>query len=153
LWASSTAAYEQLSESLKTFLSGLTAEHSVVKSFPAARWADSPEAKAKYDAALSQYPVISHPVIRTHPISGRKGLFVSEGFTTRINELNQKESDNILNFLFTHISRPEFTIRWRWQVNDVAFWDNRITQHYAVVDYLPQRRIMHRATIIGDIPY
>ena len=153
LWSSCTAAYEQLSLPFRGFLDGLTAQHSVVKSFPASRWADSTEAKIKYDTALANHPVISHPVIRTHPISGLKGIFVSEGFTTRINELHQKESDEVLNILFSHIARPEFTIRWRWQINDVAFWDNRVTQHYAVSDYLPQRRIMHRATIIGDKPY
>ncbi len=91
--------------------------------------------------------------MRTHPVTGKKGLFINHGFTTRILELKDAESDNLLAFLFAHISRPEFTIRWNWQVNDIAFWDNRITQHYAVADYLPERRIMHRATVIGDKPF
>ncbi|MNP79560.1 Alpha-ketoglutarate-dependent taurine dioxygenase [compost metagenome] len=86
-------------------------------------------------------------------MSGRKSLFVNEGFTTRINELNEAESAAILQLLFSHATRPELTIRWRWQENDVAFWDNRVTQHYAVDDYRPQRRVMHRATISGDKPY
>lgn len=92
-------------------------------------------------------------MVRTHPLTGRKGLFVSDGFTTRINELEPAESDALLKFLFAHATRPEFTVRWRWQENDVAFWDNRVTQHYAVDDYRPQRRVMHRATILGDKPF
>lgn len=153
LWSSGAAAYEALSPPFRKFLDGLTAEHSVVKSFPAARWGSQPQDKEKYEAAVAKHPLVSHPVVRTHPISGRKGIFISEGFTTRINELNARESDALLAFLYVHIARPEFTLRWRWQVNDVAFWDNRITQHYAVADYLPERRIMHRATIVGDKPY
>jgi hypothetical protein len=88
-------------------------------------------------------------VVRTHPVSGRKALFVNEGFTTRINELSELESDALLRLLFAHATRPEFSIRWRWQENDVAFWDNRVTQHFAVDDYRPNRRVMHRATILG----
>ncbi|STV55994.1 alpha-ketoglutarate-dependent taurine dioxygenase [Klebsiella pneumoniae subsp. ozaenae] len=93
------------------------------------------------------------PVVRTHPVTGKQALFVNEGFTTRIVEVSEKESAALLNFLFAHVTKPEFQVRWRWQPNDVAIWDNRVTQHYANADYLPQRRIMHRATILGDKPY
>ena len=153
LWSSGTKAYQALSEPFKVFLDGLTAQHSVVKSFPADRWANGEEAKIKYESAVAKHPIVNHPVIRTHPVTGEKGLFVSEGFTTRINELSSKESDLVLNYLYTHISKPEFTLRWHWQKDDIAFWDNRLTQHYAVADYLPERRIMHRATIVGDKPF
>ena len=78
---------------------------------------------------------------------------MNEGFTTHINELAPRESDALLRFLYAHIARQEFTIRWRWKVDDVAFWDNRNTQHYAVADYLPERRTMHRATVDGDEPF
>jgi taurine dioxygenase len=95
---------------------------------------------------------VKHPVIRTHPVSGAKGLFVNEGFTTRINELSPAESRAVLDLLFAHIAKPDFQIRYRWKPNAVAMWDNRATQHYAVADYLPHRRVMHRATILGDRP-
>jgi taurine dioxygenase len=152
LWSSNLAAYEALSAPLQKLLEGLTAEHSVVKSFPAGRWGADPATKERYERAVAKHPPVSHPVVSTHPVSGRKALFVNEGFTTRINELGARESDALLAFLFAHAGRPEFTIRWHWNVDDVAFWDNRITQHFAVADYLPERRIMHRATVNGDRP-
>ncbi|MDR3429277.1 taurine dioxygenase [Silvimonas sp.] len=153
LWASGTAAYEALSAPLQNLLDGLTATHDFGKSFPETRFAVSEEVYAQWHASRARHPPITHPVIRTHPQTGKKALFVNDGFTTRINELSARESQALLDFLFAHIARPEFTLRWRWQENDVAFWDNRITQHYAVADYLPHRRIMHRATILGDKPY
>jgi len=153
LWSSNLAAYEALSDPLKRMLDGLTAEHSVVKSFPAGRWGADPAFKERYERAVAKHPPVTHPVIRTHPVSGRKGLFVNEGFTTRIHELKERESAALLNFLYAHAARPEFILRWQWRVDDVAFWDNRVTHHYAVADYLPERRIMHRATVIGDRPF
>ena len=153
LWASGIAAYEALSAPLKQLLDGLTATHDFTKSFPLARFGSTAEDLARWEATRRANPPISHPVIRTHPVSGRKSLFVSDGFTTRINELSEAESDAILKLLFAHATRPEYTIRWRWQENDVAFWDNRVTQHYAVDDYRPNRRVMHRATILGDAPF
>ncbi|WP_283150044.1 taurine dioxygenase [Silvimonas soli] len=153
LWASGTAAYEALSPPLQHLLDGLTATHDFGKSFPETRFAVSEEVHAQWHASRARHPPITHPVIRTHPQTGKKALFVNDGFTTRINEFSARESQALLDFLFAHIARPEFTLRWRWQENDVAFWDNRITQHYAVADYLPHRRIMHRATILGDKPY
>ena len=153
LWSSNLAAFDALSDPIKRLLEGLTAEHSVVKSFPADRWGADPGFKERYDRAVAKHPPVTHPVVRTHPVSGRKGLFVNEGFTTRIHELSARESDMLLTFLFAHAARPEFTLRWHWAVDDVAFWDNRITHHYAVADYLPERRVMHRATVIGDAPF
>ena len=153
LWASGIAAFEGLSKPLQTLLDGLTATHDFTKSFPLERFGSTPEDLARWEQARKNNPPLSHPVIRTHPVSGRKALFVNEGFTTKINELSEAESEAILKLLFTHATRPEYTIRWRWQENDVAFWDNRVTQHYAVDDYRPNRRVMHRATILGDAPF
>jgi len=153
LWSSSCAAYEALSEPLRRQLEGLTAQHSVAKSFPPERWQSDPAFKERYDRAVAKHPPVNHPVVRTHPVSGRKGLFVNEGFTTHINELKPRESQMLLGFLFSHVGQPEFTVRWRWSVDDIAFWDNRNTQHYAIADYLPERRTMHRATVNGDKPY
>lgn len=153
LWASGTAAFEALSKPLQRLLDGLTATHDISKSFPQERFGATDADLARLEEARRKNPPRSHPVIRTHPVTGRKALFVSDGFTTRINELEPAESRAILDLLFAHFSRPEFTVRWRWQENDVAFWDNRVTQHYAVDDYRPQRRVMHRATILGDKPF
>jgi taurine dioxygenase len=153
LWASGIAAYEALSAPLANMLDGLTASHDFTKPFPLERFGSTQDDLARYEQTRRDHPPFSHPVIRTHPVSGRKALFVNDGFTTRINELEPAESAALLTLLFNHVSRPEFTVRWRWSVNDLAFWDNRITQHYAVDDYRPQRRVMHRATILGDKPF
>lgn len=153
LWASGIAAFEALSRPLQTMLDGLTATHDFTRSFPLERFGSTAEDLARWEETRRKNPPLAHPVIRTHPVSGRKALFVNEGFTTRINELEPAESEAILKWLFAHATRPEFTIRWRWQENDVAMWDNRVTQHYAVDDYRPQRRVMHRATILGDVPF
>jgi taurine dioxygenase len=153
LWSDSTAAYEALSEPLRRFLDGLTAQHSVAKSFPPERWQSDPAFKERYERAVAKHPPVDHPVVRTHPVSGRKGLFVNEGFTTHINGIKPRESETLLKFLFAHAGQPEFILRWRWSAGDVAFWDNRNTQHYAVADYLPERRTMHRATVNGDEPF
>ena len=152
LWSSCSAAYEGLSEPMRRMLDGLTAQHSVAKSFPPERWQNDPEFKERYERAVARHPPVNHPVVRTHPTSGRKGLFVNGGFTTHINELRPAESRVLLDFLDAQAGRPEYTVRWRWKVNDVVFWDNRVTQHYAVADYLPERRVVHRATVNGDKP-
>ncbi len=152
LWSSCIAAFEALSSPMRRFLEGLTASHNIAQSFPIERFALTAEAQRRLDEAKRNNPPVSHPVIRTHPVSGRRGLFVQDGFTTHINELTAPESRALLTFLYAHSSRPEFVVRWRWQLGDVAFWDNRVTQHYATDDYRPARRVMNRATIIGDRP-
>ncbi|RWR02496.1 taurine dioxygenase [[Pantoea] beijingensis] len=153
LWTSGIAAWDALSQPFKQLLSGLQAEHDFTKSFPEYKYRGSEEEHQRWKQAVEKHPPLLHPVIRTHPVSGKQALFINEGFTTRIVGISQKESDALLNFLFAHITKPEFQVRWRWQENDVAIWDNRVTQHYATADYLPARRIMHRATILGDKPF
>ncbi|KAG0613866.1 hypothetical protein M758_6G135000 [Ceratodon purpureus] len=155
LFATGIAAFEALSKPLQQFLLGLKAEHNFLKSFaqPRYHYKGQGDKKALWEAAVKKNPPVIHPLVRTHPESGRKALFLSQSHLTRIVDLHQAESDALLGFLFAHATKPEFTLRWKWQPDDLAFWDNRVTQHYGVADYLPNRRIMHRATILGDKPY
>ena len=153
LWSTGIAAYEALSEPFKQLLSGLQAEHDFKKSFQEYKYRKTEEEHQRWQQAVAKHPPVQHPVIRTHPVSGRKALFVNEGFTTRLLGLSEKESEALLTFLFWHTAKPEFQVRWRWQENDVAIWDNRVTQHYANADYYPARRVMHRATVLGDVPF
>jgi len=152
LWSSNIAAYEALSPSMQAFLQPLTATHNITQSFPTERFAMTSEARERLETAKRNNPPVSHPVVRTHPVSGRRGLFVNDGFTTHINELTPAESRALLPMLYAHCAKPEFVVRWKWRDGDVAFWDNRLTQHYATDDYRPARRVMNRATIIGDRP-
>ena len=152
LWCSCRAAFDALSAPMRSFLEGLTATHDISQSFPEVRYAQTPEARARLEKAKINNPPVVHPVIRTHPVSKRKGIFVQPGFTTHINELNPSENRAVLDFLYAHTTKPEFVVRWNWRVGDVAFWDNRLTQHYVTDDYGAARRVMHRATINGDRP-
>ncbi|MDB6099855.1 MAG: tauD 3 [Gammaproteobacteria bacterium] len=152
LWSSNIAAYEALSPAMQAFLKPLTATHNIAQSFPSERFAMTHEAQARLESAKRNNPPVTHPVVRTHPVSGRRGLFVNDGFTTHINELTAAESRALLPLLYAHSSKPEFVVRWKWRDGDVAFWDNRLTQHYATDDYRPARRVMNRATIVGDRP-
>jgi taurine dioxygenase len=144
LFASMYAAYDGLSEPMQRFLEPLTAIHEGEHVY-----------RGRYgvDDAGKVFPKAEHPLIRTHPVSGRKALFVNSGFTTRIPQLKRAESDALLQFLYRHIETPEFHCRFRWQVNSIAFWDNRCMQHHAMWDYYPQRRHGHRVTIKGDKPF
>lgn len=153
LWTSGIAAWEALSAPLKALLGGLQAEHDFRKSFPEWKYRNTEEEHRRWLAAVAKNPPVLHPVVRTHPVTGRQALFVNSGFTTRIVDLAEKESEALLGFLFGHVVKPEFQVRWRWREGDLAIWDNRVTQHYANADYMPQRRIMHRATILGDRPF
>jgi taurine dioxygenase len=144
LFASMYAAWEALSEPMKRFLGPLTARHEGEHVYRG-RYGVNDTGKV--------FPRAEHPVVRTHPVSGRKALFVNGGFTTRITQLKRPESDALLQFLFRHVETPEFHCRCRWQVNSVAFWDNRCVQHHAMWDYYPQRRHGHRVTIKGDRPF
>jgi taurine dioxygenase len=150
LWGSNVAAYEALSAAMRALLDKLTAEHSFETGFPRSRWGVGPR-KEKWEKAVASNPPVVHPVVRTIE-NGQRGLFVNSGFTARILELTEKESDALLAFLFAHLAKPEFTVRWRWKLGDVAFWDNRLSTHYATLDYLPESRLMHRAAILGDRP-
>lgn len=153
LWASGTAAFDQLDLELQNKLRTYTATHDIRKSFPKERFATNEVEREKLDQTFKKNPPVVHPVVRTHPDTGRPILFVNEGFTTHINDLDEIESAKLLEFLFAHAVKEEFYLRWQWQEGDVAIWDNRCTQHKALFDYGDAHRIMHRATINGSIPY
>ena len=150
LWASATAAYDGLSSSLRGFLDGLNAEHDFRHGFRESL--AEPGGAERLADAIAENPPVVHPLIRTHPESGRRGIYVNALFTTRIVELSQHESQRLLEFLYRHIVTAEFTVRLNWTPNTVAIWDNRSTQHKPVNDFLPQPRRMHRVTIRGDAP-
>jgi alpha-ketoglutarate-dependent taurine dioxygenase len=147
-WASMTAAFEALSEPMQRMLDGLTAVHSIQVTYD--RMLDyAPHFEAQYAPRHAAEQV--HPVVITHPETGRKALYVSECFTTRIVELSQAESAAVLGVLFNHVQRPDFTMRWKWSANDLAFWDNRAVLHYAVPDY-QSGRVMQRIVLQGNRP-
>ncbi|KPC86369.1 taurine dioxygenase, partial [Streptomyces sp. NRRL WC-3753] len=104
-------------------------------------------------AFQSTFPPVEHPVVRRHPVTGRRTLFVNTSFTTRITGLPQEESDRLLRLLFQQAHVPEYQVRFHWRAGDVAFWDNRATQHYAVGDYAGHRRVAERVAIVGDRPH
>jgi len=150
LFANMYLAYETLSEGLRRVLDSLTAVNSSAKADVTKTREDrikdsgKTEAKKEYNAA--------HPVVRTHPETGRKALYVNGGHTVRFSDMSAEESAPLLNYLFTHMVRPEFTCRFRWEPGSIALWDNRCTQHNPVNDYHGFRRVMHRVTLAGDTP-
>jgi alpha-ketoglutarate-dependent taurine dioxygenase len=146
LFASMYAAYEALSEPMKRLLDGMTAVHD------GAPYYRSVNSRIGRDDGGRDYPRAEHPMVRTHPVSGRKALFVNSMFTTEIVGLPKRESDAILSFLYDHIAQPQFQCRFRWGKNSMAFWDNRCVQHQAIWDYWPQRRSGYRVTIKGERP-
>lgn len=147
LFASAGAAYDALSEPMKQFLAPLTAIHSGEHVYRG-RYKDQ-----GVDDAGKSYPEAEHPIVRTHPVTGRKSLFVNAAFTTRIPQLERKESEALLKFLTDHITQPQFQVRFKWAKNSIAFWDNRAVQHHAMWDYYPQVRSGFRVTVKGDRPF
>jgi taurine dioxygenase len=148
-FASTAAAYDALPESMKRRLEGLQAVNSMLRRFELAERSGVKESAAtKNSNAPAQEAV--HPVVRLHPVTGRKCLFVSDGYTTRILGLPEDECKALVQELTAHIVKPEFCYTHSWQVNDLVMWDNCSTQHKATFDYqLPQRRLMHRTTLVG----
>lgn len=147
-WSSMYAAYESLSPPMQQMLEGLTAVHSIV---PVLQRMPGASQRSKANEQTYGGGEYAHPVVRVHPETGRKALFVNEGWTTHIVELSKAESVQILALLFEHVKSPEFMMRWRWAPNDLALWDNRAVQHYAVPDY-DGERVMQRVVLAGDRP-
>ena len=140
------SAYDSLSLPLREMLDHMTATHESEHIYKG-RYSDRGRDDSEIDC-----PRAIHPVVRTHPETGRKALFVNRTFTTRINELSAHESDNILEMLFQHAEHIDHQIRFRWSLNDMAFWDNRCCMHRAIWDYWPEERKGRRVTILGDRP-
>ena len=148
IFANQYQAYETLSDGLRTVLDGLTAINSSTKA-DASR---TREERLKAAGVEMKVLVGAHPVVRTHPETGRRALYVNIGHTTHFKGWTEEESVPLLEYLWHHQVRPEFTCRFRWQPGSIAFWDNRCTQHNAVNDYQGFRRLMHRVTLAGDTP-
>ena len=157
IWANMAAVYEDLPESVKRRIEGLRARHSIEATFGAKL------PIGQRHALKARFPDAEHPVVRTHPETGEKVLYVN-AFTTHIVNYHTPENvrhgqdyspgaSQLLNYLIGRVTIPEYQVRWRWKKNSVAIWDNRSTQHYAVQDYWPAVRKMERAGIIGDRPY
>lgn len=151
LWLSAYAAFEALSEPVRVFLSTLTAEHDYLQAYRPLLQAME-DGSERVRRAAEDLPPVRHPVVVTHPVTGRRLLYVNPTFTSRIVELSASESESILGMLFKHLLSPDFQMRFKWRENDVAMWDNRATQHYATGDYYPAFRSMHRITVGGDRP-
>lgn len=144
MFSSMYAAYDALSDRMKSYLDGLTARHSGEHVY-----------RGLYDGVADKptYPAASHPVVRTHPETGRKCLFVNRAFTTHLEGVPRDESDAVLAYLYAHMEHPNFQVRFQWQPYSLAFWDNRCAQHRAIWDYWPHRRYGHRVTVKGDAPF
>jgi taurine dioxygenase len=150
LFASMYAAFDALSDPMKGFVDGLTAVHDFRHGF--AESLAEPGGEERLADAVAANPPVEHPVVRTHPESGRKALYVNSLFTVRIKDLPAAESAALLDFLFEHMVTEEFTVRLKWQPETIAIWDNRCTQHKPVNDFFPQERRLHRVTVAGDRP-
>jgi taurine dioxygenase len=148
------AAYEALSEPLRAFLDTLTAVHDGSDTFGAALAYLEAEGKVGEwdDETFAALEPVEHPVVRTHPETGEKALFVNPGFTSHIKGLRRAESDALLGYLYEHSVRPEFTVRYHWTQGTLGFWDNRVTQHSVVGDIGDQARVIQRITLRGDEP-
>ena len=148
-WANLAAAYDGLPESIKELVDGLRAEHRFGGRHPIFK------AESSYGKKVSKAPLISeHPVVRVHPVTGERILFVQPGFTSRIVGYSRRQSDALLDLLFEEVSRPAYTVRFRWSAGSIAVWDNRATAHLAPgdINHLDVTRVLYRTTIEGDIP-
>ncbi len=154
MWASMTAAYDALSEPFRSMLSHLRVVHDNTSFLAAVKVKVPPDVYAEHgiDELRTLYPPVTHPLIRTHPVTGRRALFLGGYFMRRVDGLEEAESDALLDFLRAHMDQPRFHVRWRWSEGDVAIWDERSTNHRAVPDHWPQPREVRRCEIGGSVP-
>ena len=150
IFANTVAAYDSLPQTMKTWLTGRRAIHRYSERM---RVANSPRPKLTA-AQLAETPDVAHPIVRTHPFTGRKSLYVTKGECIGIEGVPDDEARPVIEHLHDHCIRPEFQYRHKWQVGDLLMWDNATAMHLAICDYaLPQRRLMHRTTVIGSVPF
>ena len=152
MFTSTIKAYEELSPLMQDFLGGLKAVHDYTNAYETffSKVADRPPLSA---ADKAKAPPVEHPVVRTHPETGRKAIYVNPGFTRRIVDMTEKESRSLLNLLFEHVAQPHFIYRHTWASGDLVMWDNRSTWHLAIADYdMNERRHFHRTSLAGDEP-
>ncbi len=147
LWADMVAAFEGLPDEIRRRIDGLFAIHDFTHSFGRRM------APAELAAMQQKYPAARHPVVRTHPETGEKALYVNAAFTREIEGMKADESRDLLRLLYAQARVPELQVRFRWRPGSIAFWDNRASQHYPVSDYWPARRLMERVTVVGDRPF
>ena len=150
IWADMCAAYEGLSERMRGQIEGLQAVHDFQNFRALFTKSDADQARLRRMEEL--YPNPTHPVARTHPVTGKKAIYVNPQFTVAIKDLNEDESRSLLDLLFEQVRVPEYQFRLRWKPGTLTFWDNRSTQHYAANDYYPNRRRMERVAVMGDKP-
>ncbi|GAA4811357.1 TauD/TfdA dioxygenase family protein [Tomitella cavernea] len=146
LWTDTAAAYDTLPAAFREHIDHLSAEHDWLHAFGKSMPSEA------VDLLRPHLPAVQHPLVRVIPETGRRVLFACQVFTTRVLGVSQEESDEILSVIYRHVQRPEFQVRLRWRPDTVAMWDNRTCQHYAASDYFPQKRVMDRISIVGDIP-
>lgn len=150
LFANMEAAYTGLDDELRARIDGLYAIHDNENFLNGMRLAGASE--EAIEQRRRQYPPSRHPVVRTHPVSGRKSIYVNRAFTRRIEGLDDEASQTLLQQLFLTAWSPDYQCRFRWREDSLAFWDNRAAQHYAAADYYPETRRMERVTVVGDRP-
>ncbi len=152
LWANLYLAYDQLSPGMRAMCDPLVMMHTPAKIYGLASLDWSKDSSMDSSPNTSAHYETEHPLVRTHPESHRKLIYVSGAYTPRFKDMSEEESTPLVDYLMDHVTREPFTCRWRWEVGDVAFWDNRATLHYALNDYSGHRRVMHRVTINGERP-
>ena len=150
LWLSMGAAYDTLPDGMKSDLEGVRAVHDLGDFRNNFSHGDAETCSRELTAAHERFGNAIHPIVQVHPVSGRKFLYINPCFTRHVAGLKAQESNRLLSYLYDHIYKPDYQVRFKWTRNTVAFWDNRCTQHYATADYLPHSRRMHRVTVIND---
>ena len=148
LWTNMYAAYDALPQAMKSMLHELSAIHDM-GTFRNDYLGETMDTNA-FNEAMRELGSAVHPITPVHPVTGKRFLYVNRSFTQHIVGMIKAESDRTLSYLYDHINQPEFQVRYRWRAGSMVLWDNRVTQHYAIADYLPHYRRMHRVTVVDD---